>query len=119
MPTTPQTIGDRFDEKFPFIPHNDNFGADGSVTGGSDISQEVKSFIHSELLALKKRVEGMKKYHKEFECKGANNGRGCYETFCEDQNCRNAPKEFNSAYISGLNPTLAPPSQDGQRIVWI
>ena len=23
-----------FDEKFPFIPHNDNFGSDGSVTGG-------------------------------------------------------------------------------------
>ena len=49
------------------------------------------------LKSLVEEVGGMKKYHKEFECNGANNGKGCYETFCEDQNCRNAPKEYNQA----------------------
>jgi len=34
-----------FREKFPYIPHADNFGADGSVTGGSDIKKEVESFL--------------------------------------------------------------------------
>lgn len=52
---------------------------------------------------LRERIEWMKKYHKEFECKGAYGGRGCYETFCEDQNCKNAPKEYNQALKDVLN----------------
>jgi len=43
------------------------------------------------------RLEGERKWHKEFECNGANNGKGCFETFCEDQNCRNAPNGHNNA----------------------
>jgi len=50
-------------------------------------------------------LEKMKKVHKEFECNGANNGKGCYECFCEDQNCRNAPKEYNQA-ISDVQSLL-------------
>ena len=38
----------------------------------------------------------------EFECNGAFNGKGCYEDFCEDQNCRNAPKEYNQAIADVL-----------------
>ena len=43
---------ERFDEKFPYIPHNDNFGADGSVTGGSDIKQEVDEFLTTSQTSL-------------------------------------------------------------------
>jgi hypothetical protein len=47
--------------------------------------------------SIEEEVRGKIKYHKEFECNGANNGKGCYEDWCEDQNCRNAPKEWNEA----------------------
>jgi hypothetical protein len=59
--TIQQTIEENeksFSEKFPFIPHADNFGADGSLTGGSDISREVKSFFHLSQLNLIKAVVG-------------------------------------------------------------
>lgn len=49
------------------------------------------------LEAIREEIEKKRKYHKEFECNGAHNGKGCYETFCEDQECRNAPKEYNQA----------------------
>ena len=47
-----------FNKTFPFIPHNDNFGADGEVTGGSDISREVQHFIFTDYTtSLLKAVE--------------------------------------------------------------
>lgn len=69
---------------------------------------KIQEIFTTELKTLLEKVERMKKYHKEFECNGANNGKGCYETFCEDQNCRNAPKEYNSALtdISNIIKTL-------------
>jgi len=91
-----------FDEKYPSVR---------SYTAGH-LQDFVCDFWLSkrdtELKTLLEKVEGMKKYHKEFECNGANNGKGCYETFCEDQNCRNAPKEYNSALtdISNIIKTL-------------
>jgi len=52
---------------------------------------------------LVEAVEGLKKYHKEFECNGAHKGKGCYESWCEDQDCRNAPKEYNKALQDAVN----------------
>lgn len=63
----------------------------------AQISAYIVVQLHDLIRAEIEEIEGMKKVHKEFECNGANNGRGCYETFCEDQDCRNAPKEWNSA----------------------
>src|SRR3990167_1421306 len=47
-------------------------------------------------------IEKSKKWHKEFECSGAHDGKGCYEAFCEDQNCRNAPKEYNAGLDTAI-----------------
>jgi len=58
------------------------------------MTEEIISKYQAELI---EKVRGLKKYHKEFECNGAFNGRGCYESWCEDQTCRNAPKEHNEA----------------------
>lgn len=64
---------------------------------------KVKAFLTSSttegyVLGLKRALELLppKKYHKEFECNGAFGGHGCFEMFCEDQECRNAPKEYNA-----------------------
>ena len=65
MTTLIQKQRELFDKKFPFIPHDDNFGSDGSVTGGSDISQEVKSFLNTCLIEHYeediRELEGMRK----------------------------------------------------------
>lgn len=61
------------------------------------IEQFIINALESKMSDLRKEVEKKRKYHKEFECNGAFNGRGCYESWCEDQDCRNAPKEYNSA----------------------
>lgn len=61
------------------------------------LEKALDQALTSQKAKFKEVVEGMEKYHKEFECNGANNGKGCYETFCEDQNCRNAPKDYNQA----------------------
>lgn len=70
--------------------------------------EELISYIGYNFLpksVVRGKIEGLSKYHKEFECNGANNGKGCYEMFCEDQECRNAPKEYNSA-LSDLSKEL-------------
>jgi len=36
---------------------------------------------------MMEKVEGMKKEHREFECNGANNGKGCYEDWCNIETC--------------------------------
>lgn len=73
---------------------------ENSVIDFDEMMTRVVVASNTHLLnSLIAEVEGMKKYHKEFECSGANNGKGCYETFCEDQNCRNAPKEYNQALL--------------------
>ena len=89
MTTLIQKQREMFDKKFPFIPHADNFGADGSLTGGSDISQEVKSFLNTCLIEHYeediRELEG--KYKDEKVCAycldtkwmKVNNGRGNYK----------------------------------------
>ncbi len=93
-----------FDEKFA---NGGNYLCLANETQMTSCSEDVKSFNHQFALklieAVKEMVEGRKKYHKEFECNGAHNGKGCYETFCEDQNCRNAPKEYNQALTDLLS----------------
>lgn len=69
----------------------------------SDIHSFISKLLQSKEQELRENIEGMRKYHREFECNGANNGKGCYETWCEDQNCRNAPKEYNQALSDILN----------------
>lgn len=61
--------------------------------------QSLKQFIDG----LIEREEKDRKWHKEFECNAAFNGKGCFETFCEDQNCRNAPKEWNQSKDSTIS----------------
>ncbi len=68
-----------------------------------DLRFFMKSALLAQLEELEGEIENMKKYHKEFECNGANNGKGCYETFCEDQNCINASREHNQALSSILS----------------
>jgi hypothetical protein len=69
--------------------------------------KELESFISKAISQREKEiaedVNKLKKYHKEFECNGAHNGRGCYESWCEDQECRNAPKEYNQAITDVLS----------------
>lgn len=71
--------------------------------GQETINQEISLAISSHNKELVEKGMSLKKYHKEFECNGANNGRGCYEDFCEDQECRNAPKEYNQALADFAN----------------
>ena len=99
MTTLIQKQRELFDKKFPFIPHNDNFGSDGSVTGGSDISREVKSFLNACLIEHYeediRELEG--KYKDEKVCAycldtkwmKVNNGHGNYKNqpcvWCRDR----------------------------------
>lgn len=62
----------------------------------------VKYWVLQREKEIAEEVEKMKKYHREFECNGAFNGKGCYESWCEDQECRNAPKEYNQAITDVL-----------------
>jgi hypothetical protein len=51
-------------------------------------------------------IEGKRKQHNEFECSGTG---GHYESFCTDNNCSKAPKEYNSAIDdikSALNKSI-------------
>ena len=72
----------------------------GQALHPNDIIPDLEDMLTAQLEEIVERLEKEKKYHKEFECNGANNGKGCYETFCEDQDCRNAPKEHNSTLSS-------------------
>jgi len=62
-----------------------------------DLESHIKTTLINLLEAQIKDRGERRKIHKEFECNGAHNGKGCYESWCEDQNCRNAPKEWNLA----------------------
>jgi hypothetical protein len=79
-----------------------------SKTEGEEIRGEIEKFcdswgipdsmrgewrdLFSRLLSSKakeigEKLELMKKIHREFECNGANKGKGCYETWCEMETC--------------------------------
>lgn len=50
-----------------------------------------------------------KKEHREFECNGAHNGKGCYEDWCDVETCISKDamtcKGFNQA-LSQINTSL-------------
>lgn len=46
-------------------------------------TEAVRNFIDQEI----ERKMGMRKIHKEFECNGAHNGKGCYENWCDMKTC--------------------------------
>jgi len=67
--------------------------------------EKIESLLKLKQEEIEKAMEEMRKYHREFECNGANSGRGCHEDWCEDQKCRNAPKEYNQA-LDDLKPII-------------
>lgn len=77
------------------------------------VSSEVrlKSFFRSEfstfLTSLAAEVEGRKKTHRVFECNGAHGGKGCFESWCEDQNCRSQDAVEVRAHNAALDEVLA------------
>lgn len=49
---------------------------------------KIKNYLTLNLLeAERERWGSMRKVHRVFECNGAHNGRGCYETWCDMENC--------------------------------
>jgi len=78
-------------------------GVDVEIVDLRDTFERWVDPVQQERTRIIEEVEKMRKYHKEFECNGAHNGKGCFEDFCEDQNCKNAPKEYNQALTDIIN----------------
>lgn len=80
------------------MAHWADIGDDGGLYVHPEKAAEfINNLLASHNNSLVERLEWLKKVHKEFECNGAHGGRGCFESWCEDQDCRNAPKEHNKA----------------------
>ena len=80
-----------------FYDKNECGGSSRWLVAPSTVKVFIKGILLQEKTKWKGEVEGLRKVHHEFECNGAHNGKGCYECWCDDQNCRNAPKEYNQA----------------------
>ena len=78
---------EEFDETFPEISWDFN---------SKNKDKSVRGFISDNFTAnnfIKEKVEGLRKWHKVFEC-----GTNSYESFCENQSCpRATEKYFNEA----------------------
>lgn len=57
--------------------------------------------------ALVAGLEGMKRQHREFECNGANNGRGCFESWCDMAVCVSQEALACRNYNAALNEAIA------------
>lgn len=102
LPPTTQSWKEEFVKDFPNLKMVVAVGEERDCVDPRDkiidfISQTLATALKEQEERLVKEIEKSKKVHREFECNGAYNGKGCYEDWCEDQNCRNAPKEYNQA----------------------
>jgi hypothetical protein len=59
------------------------------------------------MLPLKNRIEEMRKVHREFECNGAYDGKGCYEDWCDIKTCTSKDAVACKTYNQALDDVLA------------
>lgn len=67
------------------MPRKDRGGwMDLAIKAGA---KQAEPTVFQTLQEIRKEIGGMKQVHREFECNGANNGKGCYETWCDFETC--------------------------------
>lgn len=53
------------------------------------------------------RKKGVRKIHREFECNGAHNGKGCYENWCDMKTCISKDALHCKSYNQAIDEDIA------------